>query len=475
MRTSPCRSIPAFCLLLLMLAEVSTAKAIVFPFQVHTLEKKNHQWLGRAISFYRASGLELNSIGTIKDPEIHSILNNRDIPFPYVISKATCIKLAIISGADQIIWGEVESSGNPQTHNVQIKTYIIDMKNLSQKYLPLLKFHLIDFYAVQRELLKMVLDYFQKEQPRFPELNLDYHHYEMFIKSLLLENNKEKLGLLEQVSRDISNSDYLNFELAKCHLCLGNISAASHFLEKITDGESFRYDREFIRGLVFYHNNQLSRASELFSKLQRLNVFLPEATNNLGILFRKAHPPALSESFFVQSIRSRKDPEVYLNYIKLLIESGKNRLARENLKQALIFFPDDEDLIKLFGYFLSQEKNQEHLFSVFQNYIPQLILTENCPALEYKIKNPFELQTTGLYRPPNDIESTTEDFLKGDINQRLDRIRDSMELNPFVPKLHQMLSQIYLKKNNRPLSKRYQLTAAFLKPDRKASDNTPRP
>jgi tetratricopeptide (TPR) repeat protein len=469
MKIHPYRIINLLLWLLLLLCGGSVAQTIVFPFQVHALEKKNQQWLGRAISFYVSNGLELNSVETVKDPMVQSILNNYDIAFPYVISKATCIKLSTLIKADHIIWGEVESSENPQTHNVQIKTYIIDLKNFSQKYLPLLKFHLIDFYAVQQELLKMVLDHFQKKQQQFPELNMDYHHYEMFIKSLLLEDGEKRLNLLEQVSRDIHHSDYLNLELAKCYLYLGNIINTDRYLQKISDSKPFHQSKEFILGLVYYHNNQLSRAIELFLKLRRLNIFFPETTNNLGVFFLKNNSPQDSESHFIESLHSKKDPEVYVNYIKFLIDSGKNQIAKENLKKALFYFPDDEDLIKLFGYFLSREKNQKQLFLAFQKTIPQLIPTDTLPDLGYKIKNPFEIQTADQYEPGNADDTITLDHLGKDIDLAFSQIQELMELNPFVPRWHRILSKIYLKKNNRPLSQLYTLSAEFLQLERKSS------
>lgn len=443
--------------------ESSPAKTVVFPFQVHRLVKKNHQWLGRAISFYVSTGLELNGMTSVKDWKVAAILSDHNISFPYVITKATCIKLATLLEADHIIWGEVDPTESPQTHNVQIKSTIIDVNNLSQKYLPLLKFHLLDFYVVQRELLKMALDHFQKTSQRFPLLNLDYNHYELFVKSLLLEDHEKKRALLEQASRDIQDSDYLNFELAKTHLCLGKIPAAAEYLGKIPAGRPFAQERDFMQGLVLYHQNRFPRSLKLFSKLHRLKVFFADAANNLGILFLKDNPPQMSKSYFFQSLRSRKDPDVYINYIKLLLDSGNHRLAAENLKQALNHFPDEEDLIRLLGYFLSREKNQDQLFSVFKKFIPQLTPATTPPDLDYKIKNPFDCQThhyLGKRASFDPIKSG--EIPNQDTDQALKRVQESMEVNPFDPRLHQILSRLYLKKNNRRLSKRYDLSAEFL-------------
>ncbi|MCK4836554.1 MAG: hypothetical protein KAT17_07945, partial [Candidatus Aminicenantes bacterium] len=462
MNIRPLKIICLSLMIILCLGDGFRAKTIVFPFQVHTLEKKNHQWLGRAISFYISIGLELNSIEPIADSTVQSILNTYNIPFPFIITKATCMKLSNLFEADYVIWGEVVSSENPQTHNVQIKTYIIDLKHFSQKYLPLLKFHLIDFYVVQRELLNMVLNYFQKKPPQFPELNLDYHHYEMFIKSLLLEDSQKKLALLERVYRDIHDSDYLNFELAKCHLTLGNIKNTDHYANKISDSTPFQYPKDFIRGLVYYHNHHFNQAIDIFIELQKLKIFFSETTNNLGVIFLKNDTPSKSESYFIDSIQSKKDPEVYVNYIKLLLDLGKNRVAKENLKQALIYFPDDENLIRFFSYFLSQEKTRKQLFSVFQKYIPQLSPSVSLPDVPYAVKNPFELQTYDNYYHLNTFDSIMNDYRQGNIDRAINKSQELMETNPFVTKLHQLLSEMHLKKNNQSLSKLYALSAEYL-------------
>lgn len=450
-------------LLMICFATGLPAQCMVFPFQVDSLKKKNHQWLGLAISYYLTQGLELNSIETVSDSITQSLLNTYNIKFPYQISKASCIKLAMLAQAKTIVWGEVVASEDPQIPNVQIRTYIIAPETYSQKYLPLIKFYLKDFYTVKQELLNLVLNYFNKKSNLYPDLKLDYHHYETFVKSFLISDMQKKISLLETLVAKRPDSDFLNFEISKAYSIVGNARKSQQHLDKITDSILFGPSKQFLKTIHLIDTGQSHQATEILHQLQNEKQFMPETQNNLGVIQARESHHSRACDHFHHSLQAKKDPQVYFNYIKCLMVQRKQSLALENLKIALFYYPDDENLIRLFSFFLSLEKKSAPLLIIFKKYIPNLNLIKELPDLPFILKNPFELQTYDNLYYLNDFDRIVKLYGKGDTATALKNTQNLMEINPFIPRLHRFLAEIYEKQGDLTLSRQYSRSAIFLR------------
>lgn len=450
-------------ILLLCLVCRLPAECMIFPFQVDSLKKMNHQWLGLAISYYLSRGLEINSIKTVSDSTIQSTLNTYNIKFPFQISKASCIKLALLGGAKQIIWGKVMASEDPQTHNMQIQTYIIQPETYSQKYLPLIKFHLKDFYTVKRELLNLVLNYFEKKPAIYPELKLEYHHYETFIKSFLISDLQKRIPVLVQLAKLQPDSDFLNFEISKVYSVLGKNAMSQQYLRKISNRNLFLPAIQFLNSMHLIEIGQVDKTTKILQQLQDEKCYSSEILNNLGVIKTMDNLYSQAGDHFHQSLQTKKDPRVYGNYIKCLLAQDQQDLALENLKIALFYFPDDENLIKLFSFFLSREKESESLLNLFRRYIPNLIAASEIPDLQYQLKNPFELQAYDNLYYLIDFDRIVKTYRTGDSSSAIKNIGNLMEINPFIPGLHRFLAEIYEKQGDRSQSYLYARSAAFLK------------
>jgi Tfp pilus assembly protein PilF len=449
--------------LMLILATGLWAKVMVFPFQVDSLKKMNHQWLGMAISYYLARGLELNAIEAVSDSTIHSTLNTYNIKFPFQISKAGCIKLAVLAGAKQMVWGEVTASEDPQTHNVQIQTTILEPETYSQRYLPLIKFHLKDFHKVKRELLNLILNYFKIESAVYPELNLDHHHYETFIKSFLISDLQKRIPVLVKLSEEQPASDFLNIEIAKVYSVLGQSGLSQQYLKKISARNQFRPAIQFLEAMHLMEIRQTDPATKILQQLKKENYYSAETLNNLGVITAEKKLYSQAADHFHQSLQVKKDPRVYANYVQCLIARDDKDLALENLKIALFYFPDDEKLITLFSFFLSREKESESLLNVFSQFIPNLTAVPEAPDSPFQLKNPFELQTYDNLYYLIDFDQIVKTYKTGDTASTIKKIGNLMEMNPFIPGLHRFLAEIYEKQGNPSQSRLYLRSAAFLK------------
>ena len=144
-----------------------TAQIMVLPLRVDTNNHTSYQWLGKAISYYLISGLQLNSLPVTDEEEIQLILNRNLIRFPFDITKATAMVLARENQADRLLWGEILYS-DKSSSQIAVKLSLIDIKGRMQKHLPVLKGNLNNIYQIQEELLKEVIKVVAKEKTGNP-------------------------------------------------------------------------------------------------------------------------------------------------------------------------------------------------------------------------------------------------------------------------------------------------------------------
>jgi tetratricopeptide (TPR) repeat protein len=438
-------------------------RVLILPFQVMSPGKKDHLWLGRAISYYLTKGLEFNSIDAIPDNRVHSLLNSYNISFPYQISKASGIKLSVLAGADTIIWGEVLWPEKPESEQIQVRGYIIDLNRQSQKYLPLIKFNVKDLYAFQREMLAMALNYFQKPRADYPELNLDLHSYETFIKSLLLTDPHKKIQLLESAFPGGSGAELIKLELAKFYLSTGDLEKAGHDFEDLPESGFLKTERQFLSALINLGRGNREDARVIFSDLLDQKQFISESSNNLGVMRFQDHDLDQAEKFFARSLQENRDPDVYGNYVNSLIKSAQEKKAIATVNTALSSFPDDENLIKLFSFFMARDPNRDRLIPVFRKYIPEMYLPEQrLPDIPTHMKNPFEIQVMENFSYLSDVDKTLKLIQEGNRIEALKNCDRLMEINPFIPRLHRMLQEIYRQQKNLKQAKLYSLSASYL-------------
>lgn len=201
---------------------------LVLPFKVTSQQDKAHQWLGRAVSYYITSGLEHNASPVLSDSEALSILEKNHIMFPYNITKATVIRLARENQLGWIVWGEIilDDDINYVTGKlpIQLRSFIIEPDDFSQQYLPLITGHINDLFKLENELLASIIKKLNPGEQEvnsihYPQLNLNYRGYELFVKSLLIKDLSKRIQLLERarIGNKEKNSPVLNCELAKLY------------------------------------------------------------------------------------------------------------------------------------------------------------------------------------------------------------------------------------------------------------------
>jgi uncharacterized protein HemY len=473
---------------------------LVIPFKVSPAAEKAHQWLGRAVSFYLISGLQANNLPVVPDHQGAAILEANHIMFPYHITKATVMEIAQQYRLDRLVWGEILLENHETEPGgkslIQVRAFVIDLNESSQKYLPLIEGNINDLYKIEAELLTAVAKTLTPPEPagsagppgqtgqvevklHYPQFHLDHRNYEIFIKSLLLEENKKKILLLEKAQKALAgeSSDFLNIELAKLYVDSGKWEEAEALLEKIpADNQNVsplvNREKLFLKGLAAVAKKNSADAINAFTTLQQDRQFAFAAHHNLGVIYFKRSDYRRAESHFRQALTQRSDPGTQWSLVHLLLARGDTRQAALQLKQALRLFPEDEKLVELFAYFLAQAENRELLFSLFQNYIPGLFLPEGenqdqepaLPAVSLRLKNPFKLQLQKPYPDNPEANDTLKDPEEGGegVDNSIERLQGLLEVNPFEPGYYRSLSLLYLKKKEYRQAELHGLALIFL-------------
>lgn len=453
-------------LILLCLQFGLFSQTMVMPFKVTPPENTTYQWLGRAVSFFLSIGLQLNSVKIFSETKLYSILHENNIDFPYHISKASGIKLGLENNIKFLVWGEIITSSD----QIELKPYVIDLKNFTQKYLPLLKFDIKNFFVLQQELLKDVLKFFGKinESVIYPQLNLDYHSYENLVKSFLVKETAEKISMLEKTYQSRQNSDFLNFELANAYLSIMNYKRAHFFLEKVSNSPPFIHKKNFLNALILYNHGYPNIAIETFIKLRKEDIYSIEIDNNLGAIYLKQKYYPVAEQYFLSALNKKKDPRIYLNYLKLLIDSGKIEKAINTIHIALSFFPSNEKIRELFYYYMGRDINKNVLTEVFKKYLPDLQIIEVQPEISIQLMNPLGLPIDNSNHFQNELNIIMEHYYAGNFKKTLANGEELLEINPFIPELHHLISSIFLKQEQMFNAEKYAISSNYLK---KSKDN----
>lgn len=166
---------------------------LVMPFKVAHDGGKAYHWLGRAISFYVSEGMELNQFPVLSDDDTAQLLESHAVYFPYSMTKATALRLALEKKQGIVLWGEI--SAVPEDKSlIIIKSYIIYLDSFKQKYPPVLKGHINDLYTLMDELLRSVVKTLEPPEAEehvipVPRIHLNLRQYERFIKSRLINEH----------------------------------------------------------------------------------------------------------------------------------------------------------------------------------------------------------------------------------------------------------------------------------------------
>ncbi len=455
----------AAALFLLLLTAGLAAKTLVLPLAVDTKNHASFQWLGKAVSFYLIAGLGQNALPVSEEEEVQAFLNRSLVRFPFGITKATAMVLAVESGADRLLWGKILFSEH-RSSQLQVQLFLIDIPGGTQQQLPLVKGNSIDMFNLQEELLRYVIGTLApgRRDISMPQLNMALPEYERFIKSLLLVDADKKLELLLPAPGKSSGSDFVHFELAKTYLEKRDTAACRSHLERVADSPFFKDRKEFLSALVDHQGGDIDAALNRFIRLQQHNVFPVPTHNNLGAIYLAKGDFPLAEKCLRYALYLRKDPGILANLVLLLQAMGRSGAAQQELTGGLRRFPENEKLLKLFAAFVAAAENREALSHVFRDFVALPLPGENVLPVDALLMDPSVGGAMAADDAPANllyIEARNL-FLENDLDGALQKAEEAMEANPFDPQIHHLLALLSLQKQHVGQADLYAQSALFL-------------
>lgn len=436
-----------FTLLLILITTTAYPRTIVFPFKVNSSENRAHQWLGRGISLYLSYGLRINRIDTYSDYEGRGLLKSLHIKFPYNVSKASIIRAAKLMRAEKLVWGEITSSPGPGEEILSIRTFVIDLRNLRQKYLPVIKGKVTDLFAVKNDLLGNLILYSSGAEttPKIPELEIDLRNYEVFIKGLLIDNNGKKAEFLEKVRSELSKDPgMLLFELARTYFVDNDHVSARKILDEIDPDGPFRGEKFFLSGVINYMSNDIDKSFSDFSNVLDCGECKHEALNNISLIYALNNEYSEAMDSIKRSVRSGMMSESFFNAVNISTLLKDRRSAWNFLMEGLTLYPSDEDLIIQLFDLIEHSIHRDKIKPAFLKFLPGFPSEQIERKIFFKLINPFVFseEKYDLEFPNGNGENI---FIKGAEDESKDEIEKKLITNPFLPENHSKLALIYFK------------------------------
>lgn len=470
-------------LTLLLLSNGLYCKVLILPFKTDQDLNKSYYWLSRAISFYLSTQLNSIEINSFTDSEVTKIIYENSLNFPYRFTKASAIRIGLENNADKIIWGKIIISKDKDTNgNITIRSYIIDLISFKQQYLPIIKSNVENISLVQKELFNAVTKRLEVN-PNIENQNIiefDNQSYELFIKSLLSNNDSERknllnnsLNLIKQNNGIESSIDLINFELAKVYFKEGKLNSVESYLNKIGPKSIIWKNKLFLKALLDSDIEDLSNAIKKFLSLKKQKSFNKIIDNNLGVLYIKTENFALAERFLLDALTKKKSITVYNNLFNLYLKWSDKEKIKSKLIEVLNVFPKNLNYISLLHHFIKQDVNKEILLSVFNNFLEdKLIIDYYKLELQLVFINPFDISTSNEISKRNKKNNIFRSRnLKNNKNLVIEDHLQNLYSNLFNYDTHLALSALYKDKKQFRKAEMYAIFADFLHRSKRSINN----
>ncbi|MEN8222738.1 MAG: tetratricopeptide repeat protein [Acidobacteriota bacterium] len=432
---------------ILLVPALLLPRTVVFPFKVNSSENKSHQWLGRGISLYLSYGLRVNGVDTFSDNEGRGLLKSLNIKFPYNVSKASIIRAAKLMRAERLIWGEITTSPESDEETLSIRTFIVDLKNLKQRYLPVLKGKLTGLFSVKKDLLGNLVLYTAGSEttPHIPELKFDLRNYELFIKALLLDDNEKQIVLLEKVRSEMEKTpEILLFELARVYFLNNDTDSAKKLLNEIDAGGQFKGEKFFLSGIINYISSNIDEALSDFTKVLDCGECRHEVLNNISLIQALGNEYIEAMDSIKRAVRSGMLADSFFNAVNIATLHKDRESAWNFLMEGLLLYPSDEDLIALFFDTLKQSPYKTEISPAFIKFLPGSSPQSGERKIFFKLVNPFVFSERKYDMEfPNGNGSAI--FVKGADEESIDEVEKKLINNPFLPENHSKLASFFIK------------------------------
>ncbi|MEW6731409.1 MAG: tetratricopeptide repeat protein [Acidobacteriota bacterium] len=304
-----------------------------------------YNWIGEGFSLTLAGLLNNSGLMPLDIEERNLAYERLGLSTTAILTRATAIKIGEKAGADLLVVGTYNISGEGKGRTISITTRVIDLREgraIGNDYtfsgpigeLQIMQGKLAWEILYQRNsALPFSRDQLIKKATAIPP-----GAFESYIKSLMTPNKEDKVKFLFRALSEYQQSSpgqYAQAIFALGHLYYddGNYKDALKWLEKVSEKDSIYLEARFYCGVAYLQLGETEKADAVFKQLigdlPLYEVFNNSAVNEL----KKGSFDEAARLLGMALQAAPRDEDVLFNYGYALWRAGKYTAAANQLNQ----------------------------------------------------------------------------------------------------------------------------------------------
>jgi tetratricopeptide (TPR) repeat protein len=316
--------------------------------------------LGEGFSESLSEEMLLKDVYVIQRPERMAAYDSLRLPYVGHLSRATMLKIGENLAADYVVFGSYKL----EQKNLKVEARVIRTSS-SKLSNPIQSAGTLDhLYDVQRALKAGLKQYFTNEKllPSENKIELNsvpLHAYELYIKGLLENSDKEKVSFFERAIQEYPIYSLASYRLGLSLFRVGRFKEANEALAKVTGDGSLRVRIDFLMGVNSFFLGDYAAAVEKWFALSKTNPSA-EVYNNIGIsLIRKNE---IEDAVWYLNKAVELDPQngdFRYNLAACYSQKEAPDDAVQHFREAIQFHPNDYQALYWLGRTLEKQGKPE--------------------------------------------------------------------------------------------------------------------
>jgi tetratricopeptide (TPR) repeat protein len=321
-----------------------TATLLVMPFENRS-KAAGAEWFSEACSEVLVQRMASPGLYVVNRNQRVYSFDHAGVPVTVKPSRATVFRVAEELGADFVVLGSYEVSGD----TYQASAQLLEVKN--PKLRPEIKRagSLADFVVLQSSLAWTLLQEMpnppQVSEQRFiqaaPPIRLDA--FENYVRGVASSSRPQKIRYWKEALRLNPGYAAAAFQLGKLYYDGHDYEQAVVWLAKVPKEDPSSGEASFFVGMAEYNRGYLDRANVAFSSLAA-RVPLTEVYNNIGVVdARRGRRTEAVENFSKAVAADPSDADYHFNLALGLFKAGDNAGSARQLREELQLKPSDSE------------------------------------------------------------------------------------------------------------------------------------
>jgi hypothetical protein len=165
------------------------------------------------------------------------------------------------------------------------------------------------------------------------------------------------------------------------------------------------------------------------------------------------------------------DPGITLHLVELLWSINKKKEALAELKKNLKVYPNDEKLVEMFAYILSQTSDDRQWFPIIRRYRPDFQPEDEIPDAAILLGGPDEKNSQKPFSATYPFSRMQVEFHSKNIETAYRQLTEMLTANPFVPEYYRLMSRVLYKKKQHTEAEQLARFSVFLESSKENNTN----